>query len=164
MPHFLHLSNGNSNAYLANYGITMIMDVKVFCRNKYHTKCCFFKKKNNRGSHICPLSLWGGGLDWYRHSTNTYWAFTVHPASAWRYLYGRWENQTWPLPLLCAVSSYGHTLSAQVHKYGYNFKLCPEGNKHLTIRKENGLGRNDFYTGAGKNGKCGVRHVVSESL
>lgn len=36
----------------------------------------------------------------------------------------------------CPVSNEGQTLSTQVHKYGYNFKLCLEGNEYLIIRKE----------------------------
>ena len=36
----------------------------------------------------------------------------------------------------CTVSSQRQTLSTQVRKYGYNFKSCIEGNKHLIIRKE----------------------------
>ena len=36
----------------------------------------------------------------------------------------------------CTVSSQKQTLSTQVRKYGYNFKSCIEGNKHLIIRKE----------------------------
>ena len=50
------------------------------------------------------------------------------------------------------VSSPRQTLKKQVHKYGYNFKLCLEGSKHLVGRENrSGLGGNAFHVGGGKN-------------
>lgn len=56
----------------------------------------------------------------------------------------------------CTVTSQGRTLNKQVHKYGYNFKLCLERSEHLARRENKSrLGGNDLHIDGGKNEKHG---------